>query len=137
MQAAERRIASIFSAPTRKIDLGLVTSPAGQRRFIESAGVGFLPRFMDEMRASQKKNGSKFRSVAHKRLADAKKYLWSMAKETPTFEGEILLDEEKISGELLLFEIANIRSIGPSLDRRQSVSRNGDAVLRYGLPWRA
>jgi diacylglycerol kinase family enzyme len=116
MQAAERLIASIFSAPTRKIDLGLVTSPGGQRSFIESAGVGFLPRFMDEMRASQKKNGSKFRSGAHKRLADAKKYLWSMAKKTPTFEAEILLDAEKISGELLLFEIANIGSIGPSLD---------------------
>jgi diacylglycerol kinase (ATP) len=116
MQAAERLIASIFSAPTRKIDLGLVTSPGGQRSFIESAGVGFLPRFIGEMRASQKKNGSKFRSVAHKRLADAKKYLWSMAKETPTFEGEILLDADKISGELLLFEIANIGLIGPSLD---------------------
>jgi diacylglycerol kinase (ATP) len=116
MQAAERLIASIFLAPTRKIDLGLVTSPGGQRCFIESAGVGFLPRFMDQMRASQKKNDSKFRSVAHKRLADAKKYLWAMAKETPTFEGEILLDAEKISGQLLLFEIANIGSIGPSLN---------------------
>jgi diacylglycerol kinase family enzyme len=39
-----------------------------------------------------------------------------MAKETPTFEGEILPDAEKISSELLLFEIANIGSIGPSLD---------------------
>ena len=116
MQTAERLIASIFSTPTRKIDLGLVTSPGGQRCFIESAGVGFFPRFMDEMRASQKKDGSKFRRVAHKRLADAKKYLWSMGKETPTFEGEILLDAEKISGELLLLEIANIGLIGPSLD---------------------
>jgi diacylglycerol kinase family enzyme len=116
MQAAERLIASISSAPTRKIDLGLVTTPDGQRCFIESAGIGFLPRFMDEMRASQKKNDSKFRSVAHKRLADAKKWLWSMAKETPTFEGEILLDAEKISGEFLLVEIANIGLIGPSLD---------------------
>jgi diacylglycerol kinase (ATP) len=88
MQAAERLIASIFSAPTRKIDLGLVTSPGGQRSFIESAGVGFLPRFMDEMRASQKKNGSKFRSVAHRRLADAKKYLWSMAKDSDVRRGD-------------------------------------------------
>jgi len=116
MQAAERLIASIVCAPTRKIDLGLVTSPGGQRCFIESAGIGFLPRFMAEMRALLKKGGSKFRSGAHKRLADAKKYLWSMAKETPTFEGEILIDAEKISGELLLFEIANIRLIDQSLD---------------------
>ena len=116
MQTAERLIANVFSAPTRKIDLGLVTSPGGQRCFIESAGVGFLPRFIGEMRASQKKNGSKFRSVARERLADAKKYLWSIAKETPAFEGEILLDAEKISGEFLLVEIANIGLIGPSLD---------------------
>ena len=128
MQAAERLIASISSAPTRKIDLGLVTSPGGQRSFIESAGVGFLPRFMGEMQASQKKNGSKFRRVAHERLADAKKYLWSIAKETPTFAGEILLDAEKISGELLLFEIANIGSIGPSLDLAPNADP-GDGLL--------
>jgi len=111
----EKLLSAFFSAPTRRMDLGLVTSLTGHQCFIESAGIGLLPRFMEEMRALQKKNGSKLRTVAGKRLADAKKYLWSAAKENSTFECEILLDVENLSGELLLFEIANIGLIGPSL----------------------
>jgi len=116
MQGAEALLANFFTAPIKKVDLGLITSPAGSRAFIESAGIGLLPRFMEEMRVLQKKNGSKFRSGARDRLANAKKFLWSMAKETHAFEAEILIDGENISGEILLFEIANIGSIGPSLD---------------------
>lgn len=112
---AESLVANLNSA-TKKIDLGLVTSPAGHRCFIESAGIGLLARFMGEMQALQRKNGAKLRSVARKRLADAKKFLWSIARETPKFEGELLLDGEIMSGEFLLFEIANIGSIGPGLD---------------------
>ncbi|MBV8483884.1 MAG: hypothetical protein JO077_13590 [Verrucomicrobia bacterium] len=112
----EEIIVSINSTKTKKIDLGLVTSPAGHRFFVESAGVGLLPRFMSEMRSLQKKNGSKFRTVARDRLADAMKYLGSMAKETLKFEDEVLLDGEIMGGEFLLFEIANIGSIGPGLD---------------------
>jgi len=116
MQCAEVLLAKFFFAPTKKVDLGLITSPAGSRAFIESAGIGLLPRFMEEMQTLQKKNGSKFRSIARDRLAAAKKFLWSTAKETPAFEAEILIDGENVSGEILLFEIANIGSIGPSLN---------------------
>jgi diacylglycerol kinase (ATP) len=116
MQPAEVLAANLCSAPTKPLDLGLIASPVGSQIFIESAGIGLLPRFMEEMRALQKKNGSKFRSVARDRLVRAKKYLWSMAKETDAFEAEILLDGENISGEILLFEIANVGSVGPSLD---------------------
>jgi diacylglycerol kinase (ATP) len=111
----EEIIANITSAQTKRIDLGLITSPAGHRFFVESAGVGLLPRFMNEMRNLQKKNGSKLRTIARDRLASAKKYLGAMAKETSQFESEVLLDGETMSGEFLLFEIANIGSIGPSL----------------------
>jgi hypothetical protein len=50
-----------------------------------------------------------------------------MAKETSKFGCEILLDAENLTGELLLFEIANIGLIGRSLNlapaeiRRRSV----------------
>jgi len=116
MHNVEVLLANFISAPTKKVDLGLITSPAGNRAFIESAGIGLLPRFMAEMRVLQKKNGSKFRSLARDRLADAKKFLWSMAKETPAFDAEILVDGENICEELMLFEIANIGWIGPSLE---------------------
>jgi len=116
LQAAEYLVTHLHSAAIRKMDLGLVSSPAGQRFFIESAGVGLLPRFMSAMRIAQKKNGSKLRSLAQGRLNQAKKYLWQMAKETPKFECQLLVDDETESGEFLLLEAANIGLIGPSLD---------------------
>jgi len=53
--------------------------------------------------------------LAGKRLADAKECFLSMAKETYKFDCEILIDAESLNGKLLLFEIANIGLIGPSL----------------------
>ena len=69
MQSAEVLVKNLFSAPIKKVDLGLITSPTGSRTFIESAGIGLLPRFMEEMRVLQKKNGSKFRSLARDRFS--------------------------------------------------------------------
>jgi diacylglycerol kinase (ATP) len=116
LHGIETIIANLHSAPARKIDLGLVTSSAGHRFFIESTGIGLLPVFINETRALQKENGSKLRTVARKRLADAEKYLLSMAKKISAFESELLLDDETMRGEFLLFEIANIGLVGPGLD---------------------
>ena len=125
---AETIVTNLGSPGQTKVDLGLITSPAGQRSFIESAGVGLLPRFMGVMQNLQKKNGSKFRSLAGERLAHAKKYLQSMAKDISTFGCEVLLDNENISGEFLLLEIANIGLIGPSLSLAAAADP-GDGLL--------
>ena len=116
LQAVEYLVTHVHSAAIRRIDLGLVSSPAGQRFFIESAGVGLLPRFMSAMRAAQKKNGSKLRSLSRERLGKAKKYFGKWAREAPDFDCQLLLDDEPENGEFLLLEVANIGRIGPRLD---------------------
>ncbi|HYZ73070.1 MAG TPA: diacylglycerol kinase family protein [Chthoniobacterales bacterium] len=125
---AETIITNLGSADQTKVDLDLITTPAGQRSFLESAGVGLLPRFMSIMQNLQKKNGSKFRSLAGERLAHAKKYLRSMAKDISTFGCEVLLDNENISGDFLLLEVANMGLIGPSLSLATTVDP-GDGLL--------
>jgi diacylglycerol kinase (ATP) len=116
MHSIEAIITHLYSAPIRKIDLGVVTSSAGHRFFIESAGIGLLPLFMSEMRNLEKKKGSKMRLTPQDRLADAKKYLSLLAKEMPESKCEFLVDNEIVTGDFLLLEIANIGLIGPSLE---------------------
>lgn len=68
----ETMVASLNHKSTKKIDLGMVISSAGQRSFIESIEIGLLPLFMNKMRVLQKLNGAKMRTNTQKRLADAK-----------------------------------------------------------------
>ena len=115
MHDIETIIANLRSALITKIDLGLITAVEDSRSFVESAGIGLLPLFMNEMRALQKENGAKLRTEPRKRLANARKYLAALAKNISPFECELLVDEELIKGEFLLLEIANAGLIGPRL----------------------
>ncbi|MBV9877342.1 MAG: hypothetical protein JO025_21615 [Verrucomicrobia bacterium] len=99
----------------KSVDLGIVTVPTGQHSFIESFGIGLLPRFMADMRALQKKNGSEPMTSAQNRLAISKERLFSTAREAKAFDCEFLLDDKIVDGQYLLIEVGNFRSIGPGL----------------------
>jgi diacylglycerol kinase (ATP) len=71
---------------------------------------------MSAMRAAQKKNGSKLRSLSRERLDKAKDYFGKWAREAPDFDCQLLLDDAPENGEFLLLEVANIGRIGPRLD---------------------
>jgi diacylglycerol kinase (ATP) len=116
MHSIETIITHLYSAPIRKIDLGVITNSAGHRFFIESAGIGLLPVFMSAMRNLEKRKGSKMRLTPQDRLADAKKYFSLLAKEIPESKCELLLDDKVVTGDFLLLEVANIGLIGPSLE---------------------
>jgi len=55
MRPVEEVLSRFDSAPTKRIDLGILTNPDGHRIFIESAGLGLLAIFMSEMRLLEKK----------------------------------------------------------------------------------
>ena len=116
MHTTETIISRIRSAPTKKLDLGILTSSAGHRIFIESVGVGLLALFMSEMRLLEKKKKSRLRLSPEKRLAEAIKYLGQLTKEFSGAECELLLDDEILAGNFLLLEISNMRFVGPNLD---------------------
>ena len=116
MHTVESIISRFHSAPIKKLDLGIVTSTAGHRIFIESVGVGLLAMFMSEMRTLEKKKRSRIRLTPEQRLADAIKYLGLLAKDFAGADCELLLDTEIVRRDFLLFEIANMGFIGPNLE---------------------
>jgi diacylglycerol kinase family enzyme len=116
MHSTEAIISRLHSAPIKKIDLGIVTSSAGHRIFVESVGIGLLALFMSEMRALEKKKKSRIRSSPEKRLAEAIKYLGQLTRESSGADCELLVDDEIVAGDFLLLEISNMRFVGPNLD---------------------
>jgi diacylglycerol kinase (ATP) len=116
MHTVESIISRFHSARIKKLDLGIVTSSAGHRIFIESVGVGLLAAFMSAMRILEKKKRFRIRLAPEKRLAEAIKYLGLLAKEFPAAQCELLLDDEIVAGDFLLLEIANMGFIGPNLE---------------------
>jgi diacylglycerol kinase (ATP) len=116
VQTTEVIMSRLQSAPIKKLDLGVVTSSAGHRIFVESVGVGLLASFMSEMRTLEKRRKSRIRLSPEKRLTEAVKYLGQLTRESASAECELLLDDEIVVGEFLLLEISNMRFIGPNLD---------------------
>ena len=109
-------VANLHSASVRKVDLGAVTSPLGQEIFIESVGIGLLAQLMVEMRAREKRKNSRASLTPAERLSGAVKYLRSLAKEYPESLCELVLDDEMLTGNFLLVEVANMGLIGPNLN---------------------
>ena len=116
MHTVESIISHLHLARTKKLDLGIVTSSAGHRIFIESVGLGLLGGFMSEMRILEKKKRSRIRLTPQVRLTDALEYLTILAKDFPPAECELLLDDEIVAGNFLLLEISNMGFIGPNLE---------------------
>jgi diacylglycerol kinase (ATP) len=116
MHTAEAVISRLHSAPIKNLDLGIITSSAGHRIFIESVGVGLLAMFMSEMRLLEKRKKSRIRLSPEKRLDEAMKYLAQLTKEFSGADCELLLDDEIATGDFLLLEISNMGFIGPNLD---------------------
>jgi hypothetical protein len=116
----------------KKIDLGIVASPAGHRIFIESVGIGLLASFMGEMRIRERKEKSRSRLSPEERLSEALKHLRLLAKTFPEAKCELLLDEQRVEGDILLFEVANMGLIGPNLDLVSSVN---PADGRFEVVW--
>jgi len=86
--------------------------PAGCRIFLESVGVGLLADFMSQMRAREKSENSRARLSPEERLSQALKHLRQQAKEFPEATCDLLLDDQRLAGNLLLFEVANMGLIG-------------------------
>jgi diacylglycerol kinase (ATP) len=116
MHTVESIISRLHLASIKKLDLGIVTSTAGHRIFIESVGVGLLAMFMSEMRNLEKKKRSRIRLTPEQRLTDALKYLGLLTEEFSGADCELLLDDAIVRGDFLLFEIANMGFIGPNLE---------------------
>lgn len=115
MHTVESIIAGLRSERIKQLDLGIVTSSAGHRIFIEAIGIGLLAELMSEMRTLDKRRKSKTRQSPEERLSEALRHLRQMADDYPEIECELHVDDEIIAGRFLMLEVANMTLVGPNL----------------------
>jgi diacylglycerol kinase family enzyme len=100
------------TAARMRFDIGRIAGPWGLRRFVESFGIGVIPRMIiaAERKESTKrkhKNGRNGRAVRHaiRRL-----------NECPPVDLDVSIDGRSSRGRFVLFEVMNIGLVGPNLN---------------------
>jgi diacylglycerol kinase (ATP) len=115
MHTVESILTGLRSERTKELDLGVATSPAGHRIFVEAIGSGLLAALMREMGSLEKEKRSRIQLSPEERLTDALRTLRQITKEYPETKVELQIDDEIVGGDFLLLEIANMGLVGPNL----------------------
>lgn len=107
------------------LDIGLARGPWGSRQFVESVGMGLLAWGIPQADSSAMLHHMDDQS-------DQFEYVRSMladrVKEAPPIHCKLAVDGKDISGDYLLVEAMNIRSIGPNLELAPGADP-GDGLL--------
>lgn len=93
-----------------KLDVGLISAPWGERRFIEGVGAGLFAQLL----ARPKKTSAKAPKT-EARVASGLERLKNLARDAEPLEVEARLDGKDLSGRYLLIEAMSILYVGPSL----------------------
>ncbi|HEY9487547.1 MAG TPA: diacylglycerol kinase family protein [Chryseosolibacter sp.] len=97
---------------TRKaFDVGRIEGLREPSFFLESFGYGLFPKLMAEMK-KQKKNDLE---DPKEKMQAALAMLYDLVLTMPVKECNVQVNDKDYSGEFLLMEVMNIRSIGPNL----------------------
>lgn len=105
-------IAGWHNARIQSFDVGRISGLDDSHFFLESFGYGLFPSLMHEMK-KQKKNDIE---DPKEQLQAALILLRELIEEAPVKKCKLTLNEKDYSGEFLLLEVMNIRSIGPNLN---------------------
>ena len=104
-------IAGWNTSGIKSFDVGIIDGLEEPAFFLESFGYGLFPRLMLEMK-KQKKNDL---DDPKEKIRAAWKILYDLVLTIPAKSCRLQLDDIDCSGEFLLVEVMNIRSIGPNL----------------------
>jgi diacylglycerol kinase family enzyme len=123
----DQLIAGWNSARRVKFDVGAASGPWGSRYFVEGLGLGLFTETM--LRLDARKNID----IAHHKVPKRNSrpywssctFAWTAA---PPMRLKLKLDERDLSGEYILVEAMNIRSIGPNLCLAPDAD-HGDGLL--------
>jgi diacylglycerol kinase (ATP) len=114
------------TARRTKFDVGVATGPWGSTCFIEGLGVGFFTNLMAE---TVKGNVDLERfNATEARLTCALEIMRNRLQSCPASRLKVTLDDQNLSGDYVLLEAMNIRSIGPNLDLAPDADP-GDGLL--------
>lgn len=95
----------------KRFDVGRIYNLKDQKFFIEGLGFGVFPRLMKEMRKESKKDHS-----PDKKLRTALEILHDIVLNYEARKCYIQIDDAEHSGNYLMAEVMNTRSIGPNLN---------------------
>lgn len=96
----------------KHFDVGRIDGLDEPSFFLESFGYGLFPKLMHEMKL-QKKDGIEDPA---ERLHTALHVLYELILSSPAKKCRLSIDDKDHSGNFLLLEVMNIRSIGPNLN---------------------
>jgi diacylglycerol kinase (ATP) len=118
------QIAGWATAPQRRFDIGNASGPWGTRCFVESFGIGVIPRMIDA--------GSQQRARRAERHERGVRLAIDHLARCPATDLDASIDGRPCSGRFVLFEVMNIALIGPNLNLATSADpsdRRFDVVL--------
>jgi diacylglycerol kinase (ATP) len=105
-------IAGWESASRRTFDIGTVSGPWGESRFLEAVGFGLFTQSMAMVETREEITEPEHRD---EELEHGLKFLQTTLTSLRARPWKVTLDGEDLSGEYLLMEVMNIRCIGPNL----------------------
>ena len=107
----DKLIKGWHNASVKRFDVGTIEGLEKDTFFLESFGYGLFPKLMKEMEDKD------YDSIEDpkKKLQVALEVLKDLILEVPLKRCDLRLDDTDYSGEFLLIEVMNIRSIGPNL----------------------
>jgi diacylglycerol kinase (ATP) len=114
------------TARRRKFDVGVATGPWGSTCFVEGLGVGFFTNLMAET-VKGNVNLDRF-NASEAKITCALEVIRNRLQSCPANRLKVTLDDQNLSGEYVLLEVMNIRSIGPNLDLAPAADP-GDGLL--------
>src|SRR5215470_544219 len=109
----EKQIAAWPNWRKVPLDIGLARGPWGSRQFVESVGMGLLAWSIPQADASAMLHHM---DGAKKKFRYVRAMLADRLKEAPQMHCTLTLDGKDMSGEYLMIEAMNIRSIGPNVE---------------------
>jgi diacylglycerol kinase (ATP) len=125
-QPVQKLIDGWPTARRTKFDVGVATGPWGATCFIEGLGVGFFTNLMAET-AKGNVDLDRFNASGAK-LTCALEIIRNRLQSCPASRLSVTLDDQNLSGDYVLLEVMNIRSIGPNLNLAPD-AEPGDGLL--------
>ena len=110
--ALDKQIAAWPKWRKARLNVGLARGPWGSRHFVESVGLGLLAWSIPKAESSAMLDSM---DSPRRKLGYVRRMLTDRLAETPLLTCTASLDGKDLSGDYLLVEAMNIRSIGPRL----------------------
>lgn len=112
--STEKLIASWAKERRRKFTFGAAKSPWGRELFVEAVGVGLFSRAITILDHVDKKGEVDFANTEHKVGRDLTALIVLLSEYSP-MDLKVTVDGREMAGPFLLFEIMNIKHVGPNL----------------------